>query len=193
MKTCIVKGCGRKHTARGLCCTHYSYHRATGFSPDWVGKPIRKSGRLHDESIRCIVPGCKSIAHTRGYCQKHYCAIWDIMRRPRNMLRRVGVETIQDTLIDTSHGPEEQTIVMDEVATAFWRANEKQRKLLCMYFIDSLTSTEIGALVGLSGSRVGAHIREAIGCHHGANKLEIGAIISRLHRAPRTPAILESI
>ena len=54
MKTCSKPGCERKHSAKGLCKTHYTMRRK---------KLITK---------QCSIDGCDRVVWGRGWCSAHY-------------------------------------------------------------------------------------------------------------------------
>ena len=54
MKTCNKDGCGRKHSAKGLCLTHY------------------KAMRRKLETRTCAIDGCDGTVFSRGLCNAHY-------------------------------------------------------------------------------------------------------------------------
>ena len=54
MKTCSKPGCERKHSAKGLCKTHYTMQRK---------KLITK---------QCSIEGCDRVVWGRGWCSAHY-------------------------------------------------------------------------------------------------------------------------
>ena len=59
--TCSVDECERKHSARGLCSTHYVRNKRTG-SP---------TGSLKRTYV-CEVAGCENKHYGRNLCQQHY-------------------------------------------------------------------------------------------------------------------------
>lgn len=59
-RLCSIPGCGKRHSARGLCRAHYAW---------W---------RRNSSDIECSVEGCASPADRRGFCTAHY------MRQRRN-------------------------------------------------------------------------------------------------------------
>lgn len=66
MRVCTIDGCNDRHTAKGLCSSHYQEFRRTEKSPF-----RRRLGRKRNNKP-CKVEGCVSIGKTRGYCSAHY-------------------------------------------------------------------------------------------------------------------------
>lgn len=60
-----MEGCGRKHTAHGLCNRHYLRLKRRGSLDD----PIRPDG--------CRVGGCDREHFGRGYCSGHYTRLYE--------------------------------------------------------------------------------------------------------------------
>lgn len=72
-RICSVEGCGRKHSARGLCKRCYKRWMRTG-DPTKV-RPPGTSGQWRAER-GCVIEGCIDPHVARGWCRKHYTA-WD--------------------------------------------------------------------------------------------------------------------
>lgn len=64
MKLCIVKNCGRKEVAKGLCITHRM--RLERYGDIMEDKPVRSIRKF------CTVVGCKNKHHSKGLCSKHW-------------------------------------------------------------------------------------------------------------------------
>lgn len=65
MKNCNVAGCGRTHSAKGLCNLHY-LRQKNGTPQD---APVRPGAQA---SMRCSGAGCDRDAKSRGLCHRHY-------------------------------------------------------------------------------------------------------------------------
>lgn len=63
MRTCDIKGCGRKHHGRGLCDAHQSRLRRTGRLA--ADRPIFTAAE------GCAVDGCDRRHHSNGHCRPH--------------------------------------------------------------------------------------------------------------------------
>lgn len=61
---CSVAECGKRHTAKGYCATHYARFKKHG-SPHIVER--RKKGQTH-----CNVDGCSDPHHAKGHCARHH-------------------------------------------------------------------------------------------------------------------------
>jgi HNH endonuclease len=51
-RICSIRGCGKRHVARGFCRTHYR--------------------KWHRQQTMCSIPGCDDPVRGRGWCWKHY-------------------------------------------------------------------------------------------------------------------------
>lgn len=66
---CMIEGCGRVHSAKGLCSMHYVRKRRG--DPDWDDPSRRKMGRK-PLGATCLVEGCRRAALAKGLCARHY-------------------------------------------------------------------------------------------------------------------------
>jgi len=70
MRRCDVKGCDRKHDARGMCSTHYRRWR----HGQPVDLPMQHAGRQRrrKQGATCDHPNCDRKRFGLGYCVGHY-------------------------------------------------------------------------------------------------------------------------
>lgn len=66
MNTCTVDGCGRPHTARGYCLTHWTRLRKQGDAQPDV--PIKAKKR----NLFCSVEGCDAPHYCKAMCRNHH-------------------------------------------------------------------------------------------------------------------------
>ena len=73
-RTCSVKGCGRKHKARGFCQQHYHENKPT-CPKAGCDRRVFANGLCwtHDRETkdRCAVEGCDKLHYANGLCERH--------------------------------------------------------------------------------------------------------------------------
>lgn len=77
VRVCSVKGCGRKHYARGMCKNHYYADlRKKKLAALAAGLPLlTKPARRRKPGPRvCSIKGCEEKHYAKGLCKKHYMA-----------------------------------------------------------------------------------------------------------------------
>ena len=84
MKTCTVDGCTRRHSARGMCTTHYNREWRAANPGSW-----RREGKRG-----CDFPGCGLPHYCKGLCAAHY-----MQAKRGTELRPIGTPREQRTAI----------------------------------------------------------------------------------------------
>jgi len=71
-RVCSVRGCGRKHYAKGLCVNHYQSARLKAKKVKVTQAVSKRRGRPRVEPKICSKPGCQKIVEAKGLCMNHY-------------------------------------------------------------------------------------------------------------------------
>ena len=72
VKVCSVRGCGKKHYAKGLCVNHYQSARNRAQKEKATSQRIVKPNRPRVEPKMCSIKGCGKKVVARGLCMNHY-------------------------------------------------------------------------------------------------------------------------
>ena len=80
MNVCTIRGCGKRHHAKGLCLTHYQRQRRQGDAHGEIPVGAQVQGGRKVMTV-CTRPGCGKPHLARGLCQA--CYRRDYRRRAR--------------------------------------------------------------------------------------------------------------
>lgn len=84
VRICSIKGCGRKHYARGMCKKHYyadSRRKKLAALAAGLPIPVKPARKKKPRPRVCSIKECEEKHYAKGLCKRHYMAKFFRMRK----------------------------------------------------------------------------------------------------------------